>query len=138
MARRYPTDPVLWSNLLFFGNSYLWYVCGSLLACIVIAITALASLLYHWFREENDLLHRLDQFCASVALCVTLFAAGASLTLHGWILVCVVLLAGLAFKIEAHNYWKTDRYYDGYHVAWHMTVFAGQLCLALSLKSEIL
>ena len=138
MVRRYPSDPVVWSNFLFFGNSYVWYVCGSLLACIIIAITACASLAYHWYREERESLRRADQLCASLALRVTLFAAGSSLTLLGWIVVIASLLIGLAFKAEARTYWKTDRYYDGYHVAWHMAVFTGQLCLALSLQSDIL
>lgn len=138
MVKRYLSDPVLWSNFLFFGNSYIWFVCGSLFACVTVAITACASLAYHWFREDRELLHTIDKLCASFALGVTLFVAGSSLSILGWALVLLILLVGLAFKAEAHKHWRTDRYYDGYHVAWHMAVVMGQLCLALSLKTEIL
>ena len=138
MIKRYPMDPVLWSNFLFFVNSYVWLVCGSVLACATIALTACASIAYHFRRESNVWLHRIDQFIAVCALVITVSVAWGSLSALGWSLVGLALLSGLAFKSEAHAHGKSDRYYDGYHVAWHTSVFAGQLCLALSTQSGVL
>tara|TARA_Y100000592_G_scaffold94542_1_gene159480 strand:+ start:2001 stop:2405 length:405 start_codon:yes stop_codon:yes gene_type:complete len=131
--RRYPSDPVVWTNALFLVNGGLWYESGEILAATSVAIAGISSMVYHWHRETVRWAHRLDYVAAFTAAVTTLYTS--KLTLLGYFLIALLMGVGLSFKIEAHAYGR-DRYYDGYHVAWHLSVFAAQLILLISLHTE--
>ena len=127
-------DLVLNSNSLFFLNALLWFSVGFVGVSALVCVTALASLLYHRYAERNEFLHTLDQICAYFTLCTTLFVSAPFLNAVGVVILFFSLGFGLLFKITAHS----SEQYDGWHCAWHMCVFFGQMTLALSVDSKLL
>lgn len=127
-------DLMLQSNLLFFVNSALWFSYGFSWTALVVALTAISSFMYHLYYEAHKGYHLLDKVCATVCFFVTLFAAYPTLTMQGAGLVLVSLVFGFGFKRAAHEVGG----YDGWHTAWHMSVFFGQAILVAAIDSTFL
>ena len=120
---------MMWSNFMFFWNAYLWFLVGYTVASICVLSSAIASLIYHYFRESEQISMMVDMILATSTLAVTIFSAKDHLSLFGWITSLCILVIALKVKelptIE----------YEGRHLAWHILVSMGQCILALSVHS---
>ncbi len=119
------SEPVVWTNLLFFLNALLWLYAGLPTTAGLVAITAFASLSYHIFKESEPISKLIDHSCAYAALIWTLWVAHPMLSLIHIAVLATALVVGLIFKNYAH---RTS--YEAPHTYWHICVFIGQGVLA--------
>ena len=123
MKERNLTDPILFTNVLFFINAFAYftksyYICGTLmLGC------ALFSTLHHWKYEEHKLFHTLDVCFAYSTLLITLYYVLPYSNFGDTSLLIFVLSIALIFRHMAN----TIDY--SIHVFWHITVFIGQILI---------
>ena len=134
-SRRFLFEPVVWTNLLFLLNSVLWYFVGFFAVACLIAATAIASFMHHFYREMHDTWHKIDVALAYTSLTVTLGVSIFNLSVLGWIFALTCILSGLALKDIADG---IPSEYQGFHSAWHLCVFAGQTVLAITHDSGVL
>lgn len=118
-------EPVLFTNLLFLLNGVFWMVAGHTATAIIVMLTGLASLSYHFPKESVKLTHDFDVCCAHVALFCTLYAIYPYASLFQWSLLIGILGAGLYTKRLARK-----ENYDYWHTVWHIFVFLGQAFMA--------
>jgi hypothetical protein len=119
------SEPVVWTNLLFFVNALAWYAADMLYTGTLVALTGAASFMYHILRESEPLSKLIDHCCAHAALVWTVWVSVAALNLGHVAALSGVLALGLWLKSYAH---KSS--YEVPHTLWHVCVFVGQLILA--------
>jgi len=123
MKERRISDPILYTNALFFINAIAYftkhyYVCGSMMfGC------ALFSTLHHWKYETDTIFHRLDVFFAYSTLLITLYSVFPYSNIGDFCVLMLVLSIALMFRHMAN---KIDY---SIHVYWHITVFIGQILI---------
>lgn len=128
------SEPVVWTNLLFFVNAILWAAAGLPYTSLLVALTGGASLVYHLFKEAEPISRSTDICFAHAALVWTLWVSLDALTLAHWAFLGAALGTGLWFKRRAHA-----TAYETPHTVWHVCVFVGQSTLATAcLPSQIL
>lgn len=120
------TDPVLWSNVLFFGNGVLWQLSGHRNAAILIVLCGIASIGYHLYKEANLFTYLLDASLAYATLVYTLYTAYPYMNFEHLQVLGIVLGIGLFVKRKA----LVTGDYTFYHTLWHFFVFIGQALLA--------
>lgn len=133
LSKRSFEDMVLQTNLLFVLNSVLWFVHGFMWTAVCVFVTACASWMYHLHKESHEGYRLLDRVCAVLCFFVTLYSGYPTLSMSGLVILLVVTLLGFEFKRLAHETGS----YEGWHTAWHMSVFFGQTVLVLSIESSI-
>lgn len=121
------TEPVVWTNLLFFLNALMWCAADLWYTGAFVAVTGLASLTYHILHESEPISSLVDRGCARAALIWTLWVSVDALNVQYAVAVAVALAAGLWLKARAHR-----GSYEAPHTLWHVCVFVGQATLALA------
>ena len=124
--KRTISDPVVYTNGLFFINALLWGYIGYPLAALILTVTACASLSYHLPKESWKPTYIFDVCMAHFALLYTVSVAYPFISFSMWIILFSILVLGLYVKNQAH----VRKRYDLFHTLWHVCVFVGQGVLA--------
>jgi len=117
-------DPVLFTNLLFFVNGWLWFVVGQPIVGTLLFCSAFCACVYHLSMENNDTSLALDRIFAHLSLYSSLYCSFNALDLYDYINLFNILTIGLYVKAKG-----LDKNYDLWHTLWHIFVFLGQLYL---------
>jgi len=118
------TDPLVFSNGLFFINALLYPQAGLALVGLLFLCSATFSWLYHLHAESEY--RRLDYVFAGSALISVFVWVFPELDWPEWIFLLGWLIPSFAVKIEGSQPYA-EHNYRFYHVLWHIMVFLGNL-----------
>ena len=117
-------DPVLFTNLLFFVNGWLWFVVDYPIVGTLLYLSAFSSCVYHLNEENNKTSLTLDRTFAHLSLYSSLYCSFNALDFYDYINLFNILAIGLYVKAKG-----LEKNYDLWHTLWHIFVFIGQLYL---------
>ena len=126
MKPRKITDPLVYTNILFFINGLLYGTAGHMIVCCLFIISSFFS--YHYHRSQEKDFVKVDQIAATLALISVIFLVMPTLSnleicfLLGWLIPCFVSKAA-----GSENKYISESNYRFYHVVWHVLVFLGNL-----------
>lgn len=122
------SDPLVTSNYLIALPALTYLLKGFVLQAGVVALSAVASVLYHRAREDQRWLP-LDQGLAILAFVSTVLPIVPLVSAAIW--PFLVTLVGAAFFCKGQQ--ALD--YELWHARWHLFIFFGQLLLSSSAPS---
>lgn len=126
MKPRRFSDPLVYTNILFFLNGLLYGTAGYMIVCFLFLFSAFFSFHYHRSREKSFV--KADQITAGLALASVIFLILPTLSkmeiffLIGWLVPSFVAKAA-----GSENFNLSESNYRFYHVVWHVFVFLGNL-----------
>ena len=121
--KRYLLEPIVVSHVLYIINAALWLSEGYYLCAFFVLASALVSTAHHLTRESK--LTILNRVFAWSALNATVVFSITKLEILHWLSLAACMSLGLSLKEEANR----GLSFEGYHTAWHISVFAGQYIL---------
>tara|TARA_R110002012_G_scaffold91307_1_gene222432 strand:+ start:1870 stop:2265 length:396 start_codon:yes stop_codon:yes gene_type:complete len=125
------SDPLVYSNLLFFINAFLYGVGDFHFLGVVMGISAMASLIYHY--RLCHVSGHADRFCAASALGCILTTCFLYMDIIDFMIM--IFLASLSLIWKRYGDSQTDiDFYRVCHLYWHIIVFICNLIVFLVLR----
>jgi hypothetical protein len=124
MSRRPVTDPLVWTNGLFFLNALLYFHAGVTLVGVLFLCSSIASWLYHQSGEQEY--RKLDYAFAGLALLSVFIWVFPLLEWAEVVFLIAWLIPSFTVKLEGSRDYAESTY-RFYHVLWHIMVFLGNL-----------
>ena len=123
-------DPVLFTNLLFFVNGWLWFVADQHVVGFLLYCSAFSSCVYHLTKESKGKALFFDRIFAHLALYTSVYVSFPFLDVYDYINLFNILAIGLYVKKKG-----LESNYDFWHSLWHICVFIGQAYLVWRVSS---
>ena len=127
MKYRDISDPILFSNLLFFINAMLYGFSGFYSLFILFSLSTVFSFRYHMDFEKNKMSEVLDVLFAKLSLCGVLIHLALYAKVNQIIGCLLFLFFCLMIKEIATRFDNDSKEYTIAHTLWHIGVFIGNI-----------